>query len=108
MLDFYEVHNRTIVELLPSYHRPGEALEVFTEIETCLHNSLQDKDMYILSLNLFGISNENIDLLREVMEAVATCRRPSSFRGLNIIVHQTSIRVCSQYLKFDPTFIILL
>ena len=75
-LDFYEDNNRNILQLLPSYHRPGEALAVFTEIETCFNSSLHTRT---LSLNLFGISKENIGLLREAMEAVATCKQPRSF-----------------------------
>ena len=77
ILDFYEDNNRIILQLLPSHHRPGEALAVFTEIEACFNSFLQNT--YTLSLNLFGISKENIGLLREAMEAVATCKQPRSF-----------------------------
>jgi hypothetical protein len=104
MLDFYEDHYRTILELLPSYHRPGEALEVFREIETCLNSS----HPYILQLDLFEISEKNINLIREAMEAVAT-HRSKSFDHLNIIVNQTSIQVSHQHLKEGyPPFTIFL
>ena len=104
MIDFYEDNYRSILELLPSYHRPGEALEVFRIIETCLNSS----HPYILQLDLFEISEKNIDLIREAMEAAATCQ-PKSFDNLNIIVHQTSIQVSHQHLKKGYlTFIIIL
>lgn len=94
MLDCYEDNYRIILELLPSYHRPGEALKVFRDIETCLNSS----HPYILQLDLSEISEKNIDLIREAMAAVATCQ-PKRFDHLNIIVHQASIQVSYQHLK---------
>ena len=97
MLDFYGAAH-TILELLPFYHRPGEALQVFSEIEKCF-DSL-NKYTYTLKLNLFGISEKNINLFREVIEAVAI-HSPKSFHELNIVVHQTSIQVRLQYEMSD-------
>ena len=105
MLDLYE---GKVVEYLPSYHRPGEALEVFKEINTCfgLNYVTSPNYTFILRLDLFGISNKNIDLFSEVMEAVATCLS-KKLKVLNIIVHQTSLQVSYQHLKRYLAFIIL-
>lgn len=104
MLDFYNDYRSIILELVPSYHLPGEALEAFREIEPYLNSS----NRYTLQLDLFAISENNIHLFREVMEAAGTFRL-DGFEHLNIIVRprQVSIQVSHQRLKYYCCIILL-
>lgn len=91
ILDGQELHrddDRITLELAPSYHQPGEALEVFGEIEPYLNSS----NRYSLKLDLFLISEKNINLLREVMK-VAGIYLPDHFKHVGIVVRQLSIQV---------------
>ena len=58
MLDFDANPPHTTLELLPSYHQPGEAPEVSREIETCFNS--RNHYMYSLKLDLFGISEKTL------------------------------------------------
>ena len=89
MLDLYK---GKVIKCLSSYHRPGEAVEVFREINTCfgLNYVTSPNYSFIFRLDLFELSEKNIDLFREVMEAVATCSS-TKLKVRNIIVHQIPI-----------------
>ena len=86
------------IHLLPSFYRPGEALQVCRETAVSLNkwrNGFDGK----LSLSLIGISKENISLLGEVIGAMATCRDyyPSKmYSCLNVILHDKYIQVSCQ------------
>ena len=61
------------ITLLPLSHRPGKALQECRNILTLI--SKYHKRQYVrhLSFKLLGATEENISLLEEVMEAMATC-----------------------------------
>ena len=101
MLDFSNDYRSIILELVPSYHLPGEALEAFGEIEPYLNSS----NRYTLQLDLFAISENNIHLFREVMEAAGTFRL-DGFEHLNIIVRPRQV-VSHQRLKYYCCIILL-
>lgn len=91
------------LNMFPSSHRPGEALEVCREVGKWLLANValieyNTMDAY-LSLSLFGISEENITLLTEVMEVMARkVQADFPFRScpcLRIVIHDTTIQVSS-------------
>ena len=73
------------INTFPSFHGPGEALRVCREVALSLsdwsNGFLRGKGKYHLSVNLLGISEENISLLGEMMEAMATCLQDNCPRG---------------------------
>ena len=82
-------------------HHPGKALRACREVATFLTNwhGFFGNDRYHLSVDLFGISEENISLLSELMEAMVTCLQDYCPRGsahFSVIIHEESIQVSSQ------------
>ena len=91
------------IHMLPSFHHPGEALQVCRETAASLNkwrNGLHGNFGYELSLSLIGISEENINLLGEVIGAMAACRSdyyPSGmYPCLNIVLHDKYMQVSCQ------------
>ena len=85
--------------MFPAFHYPGEARRLCGEVASSLkdwsHFSRR-KDKYHLSVDLFGTSEENISLLSELMEAMATCLQdyyPRNRTELSVIIHEKSIQV---------------
>ena len=67
------------------------------------------KDRYHLSVDLSGTSEENISLLNELMEAMATCLQDYCPRGsahFSLIIHEDSIQVKSRPFQCVIAFII--
>jgi len=90
--------------VFPAFHLPGEALSVFREIS--VHPKTHDhyyENGYDLSLSLLGISEHNISLFCEAMEAMAICARhrlhpeltSRSYTNLRILVQETTLQVGS-------------
>ena len=97
--------------MFPSFHHPCEALQACREVATSLTNwhGFFGKDRYHLSVSLFGISEENISLLSELMEAMATCLQgycPRDSAEFGVIIHKESIQVSSRLSCCEITFII--
>ena len=98
----------------PAFHRPGEALRACGDVASSLVNNwsrfFRGKDGYHLSVSLLETSEDNISLLSELMDAMATylqgyCPRAST--EFSVIVHEKSIQVLSSRLsRGDLTFII--
>ena len=87
------------LNMFPSSHRPGEAVEVCREIgKWLLANVEYTMDAY-LSFSLFGISEEDITLLTELVEATARKVQTDytflSCSCLRIVIHDTTIQVSS-------------
>ena len=99
ILDFFTLSKITI---LPVFHRSVDAPQVFQQISVHpkIHN-LGYEDGYDVSLSLFGISEDNINLFCEALEAMEMCARRrlypkltlESHNNLKIIVHETTIQV---------------
>lgn len=98
----FGIYGTRPITTFPAFHRPGEALQVLREISVHLESqSLYYEDGYDLSFSLLGISEDNISLLCEAMEAMAICTRRNLYPGLtrrssinlSIIVHGTTIEV---------------
>ncbi|KAF8344429.1 hypothetical protein F5887DRAFT_971140 [Amanita rubescens] len=96
----FGIYGTRPITMFPAFHRPGEALQVLREISIHLESqSLYYEDGYDLSFSLLGISEDNISLFCEAMEAMAICTRrhlyPALTRrssiNLSIIVHKTTI-----------------
>ncbi|KAF8341155.1 hypothetical protein F5887DRAFT_386130 [Amanita rubescens] len=84
------------LEIFPASHRPGQVLQECGGVARSLrefptyHYYLGDRCH--LTFNLFGITGENIDLLAEVMEGIATCFRDMDFMAVEIITDDMTIR----------------
>lgn len=98
----FGIYSTRPITLFPAFHRPGEALPILREISVHLESqSLYYEDGYYLSFSLLGISEDNISLFCEAMEAMAICTRHHLYPGLtrrssinlSIIVHGTTIEV---------------
>ncbi|KAF8341144.1 hypothetical protein F5887DRAFT_976925 [Amanita rubescens] len=100
ILDFFALNNTCEITIFPVFHRSVDAPQVFQQIS--VHPNIHDLyrgDGYNVSLSLFGISEDNIHLFCEVLEAMETCARRrlypkltwESYKILNIIVHETTI-----------------
>ena len=95
--------------MLPSFYRPGEALQVCRETAASLNKWRNGFD-FRLTLSLIGISEENMSLLGEVIGAMAACRdyypwgEMQSY--LNIVLHDKYIQVNSQASQYVLAFII--
>ncbi|KAF8693974.1 hypothetical protein AX14_002226 [Amanita brunnescens Koide BX004] len=96
----FGIYSTRPITLFPAFHRPGEALPILREISVHLESqSLYYEDGYYLSFSLLGISEDNISLFCEAMEAMAICTRHHLYPGLtrrssinlSIIVHGTTI-----------------
>jgi hypothetical protein len=93
------------ITMFPAFHLPGEALSVFREILVHPKNhDLYYENGYDISLSFLGISEHNISLFCEAMEAMAICPRHHlhpgrlsyrSYTNLRIIVHETTLQVSS-------------
>ena len=86
-----------MVDIWPSFHRPGEALQLCREIVLSLSKSPMHcyVQRMILSFCLLGISEENIDLLSEAMDAAAACLKnyDTHCEYMRIIVYGTEVQV---------------
>jgi hypothetical protein len=95
--------------MLPLSHHPGEALQECRKILTLL--SKYHKVHYVrhVSFKLLGITEENISLLEEVMEAMVTCLQNygKCCEYVNISMSDTTIQVSFPLSRCLPTFIIL-
>ena len=84
--------------MFPSFHHPGEALRGCREVARSLSNwsyGFFGKDKYHLSVSLLGISEENIGLLCEMIEAMVTCLQDYCPRGstiFRVVIHEKSIQ----------------
>ena len=85
------------LELFPSSHHPGEVLQECREFARSLKEFPQD--YYLLqakcrlALNLFGLAMENLNLLAEVMEGIATYFPVPIFMGVDIIMDDATMQV---------------
>ncbi|KAF8341153.1 hypothetical protein F5887DRAFT_976970 [Amanita rubescens] len=96
-----------MVNIFPAYHRPGEVVREFQEIVRSL---FEFPKRYLrrrgcnITFDLFGIKKENINLLGDVMEGIATCIRsfsPSwSTTFLEFTIDDTMIKVHSRLSSF--------
>jgi hypothetical protein len=93
------------ISMLPSFHRPGDALRVCRETAASLNkwrNGFPSHG-YELSLSLIGISEENISLLGEVIGAMAACM--DYLTGMtNIVLHDKYIQVSRQESQYVLAF----
>ena len=83
--------------MFPAFLHSGEALPACREVATSLTNwhGLFGQYGYQLSVSLFGTSEENISLLSELMEAMATCLQdyyPRNRTEFSVIIHEKSIQ----------------
>jgi hypothetical protein len=112
VLDFITMSGTREITIFPVFHRSVDASQVFQQIS--IHPKIHDfyyKGGYDVSLSLFGISEDNINLFCEVLEAMEICSRRNlypkltraSFKVLKIIVHETTIQVSLMFVvsKFD-------
>lgn len=89
-----------VINMLPFLHRPGEALQTCIEAEKLTEwpDDFREASGHS-SLSLVGISEENISLLEESMEAMAECVQRGhpylSNPRLRIHVQHTKIQVSS-------------
>lgn len=89
------------ITLIPSFYRPGKVLQSCQEILKSQRQWPTDSLKYWtrycdLSLCLLGISNENIDLLSEMMEAILTCVEDDSLcasHSITFTMHENFIQV---------------
>jgi hypothetical protein len=95
-----------LIYMLPSFHRPGEALQACREIAASLNKWRKSFHGYELSLSLIGISEENICLLGEVIGAMAACKDYYT-GGMNVVLHDGYIQVSCQASRYALTLIIL-
>ena len=102
------------IHMLPSFHRPGEALQACRETAASLNkwcNGFDRNSGYQLSLSLIGISEENVSLLGEMIEAMAACRRDYYPNGmyscLYIVLHDKYIQVSCWASRHVLAFMIL-
>ncbi|KAF8341154.1 hypothetical protein F5887DRAFT_976978 [Amanita rubescens] len=100
-LDFVTMSGTREITIFPVFHRSVDASQVLQQIS--IHPKIHDfyyEGGYDVSLSLFGISENNIDLFCEVLEAMEICSRRhlypkltrASFKVLKIIVHETTIQ----------------
>ena len=117
MLSHLPYYGPRQIHMLPSFHRPEEALQVCQEIAASLNkwrNGFDGNIGYQLSLSLIGISEKDISLLDEVIRAMAACRRDyyprdsEMYPCMNIILHEKYIQVSVRHLsQYVLAFIIL-
>ncbi|KAK2464596.1 hypothetical protein APHAL10511_003385 [Amanita phalloides] len=83
------------VTMLPAFYQSGQVAKACGEIASSLGNEdpghLYEENKSRLSISLIGISAENIGLVSETMEAMAT-RFPNSSQVLKVSVVDTSIQ----------------
>ena len=95
-----------LIYMLPSFHRPEEALKACREITASLNKWRNSFHRHELSLSLIGISEENISLLGEVIGAMAACKDCHT-SGMNVVLHDGYIQVSCQASLYALTLIIL-
>ena len=95
-----------LIYMLPSFHRPGEALQACREIAASLNEWRKSFHGYELSLSLIGISEEDIGLLGEVIGAMAACSDYYT-GGMNVVLHDRYIQVSCHASRYVLTLIIL-
>ena len=96
-----------MVNIFPASHRPGEVVRECQEIARSL---IEFPKLYFrrhgcnITFDLFGIKKENINLLGDVMEGIATCIQsysPSpSITFLEFMIDDTMIKVRSGLSSF--------
>ena len=100
------------ITMFPAFHQPGDALRVCREVASSLNDwshFFRGEDRFRLSVSLLGTSQENISLLSELMEALASCLQyygPRASTHFSVIIHENSIQVSSQPSQGVRTFII--
>ena len=94
-----------LIYMLPSFYRPGEALQVCRETTASLQKWHNGFHGYEQSLSLIGISKENISLLGEVIGAMSACRDYYT-RQMTIVLHDKYIQVSYQACQYILMFII--
>ena len=85
-----------VVEIFPASHRPGEVVLECREIARYLiefPKGYFKRHHVSISFDLFGITNENINLLIEVMEGMANCTQSYS----------SSLHITSLAFRIDDT-----
>jgi hypothetical protein len=88
--------------MFPAFHNPAKGYQEYQNIATSPKglNSFY-REIYVLSFCLLGISEENINLLGEMMQAMAICMRiryhSMYLPTLRIIIHDTSIHASSHH-----------
>ena len=87
-----------LIYMLPSFHRPEEALKACREITASLNKWRNSFHRHELSLSLIGISEENISLLGEVIGAMAACNYYTG--GMNVVLHDGYIQVSCQASRY--------
>ncbi len=101
LLDFLTLTGSCDIIIFPVFHGSVDAPQVFQQIS--VHHDFYYEYGYDVSLSLFGISEDNINLFCEALEAMAMCARRhlypkltrGSYTNLRIIVHETTIQVSS-------------
>jgi hypothetical protein len=89
------------INMMPSFHRPGEALQACRDTASSLSKWSNHffGDDYELSLSLLGISEEKTNLVWESMVAMAACLQACCSDQVctyfRIMVHGKSIQVSS-------------
>ncbi|KAF8341139.1 hypothetical protein F5887DRAFT_976902, partial [Amanita rubescens] len=96
-----------LIIFFPAFYRPGEALQVCREAVTSLSkfpNHFHARCDYTLSLDLLGISEENISLAIEMVESMGVCLEddslPLTCSILKIIIHENFIQEPWRYPEF--------
>ncbi|KAF8686922.1 hypothetical protein AX14_003756 [Amanita brunnescens Koide BX004] len=95
-----------LIYMLPSFHRPGEALQACQEIAASLNKWRKSFHRSELSLSLIGISEENISLFGEVIRAVVACKDYYT-GGMNIVLHDGYIQKPWRFPEFVKALALL-
>ncbi len=92
------------LEIFPASYRPCQVLRECGEVARSLREFPKHYyhlgDRCHLTFNLFGITEENINLLAEVMEGIATSFRDMDFMAVEISIDDITIRVRSHLRSF--------
>jgi hypothetical protein len=88
------------LEIFPASHRPGQVLQECREIGSSLREfpkayCYQPERECHLTFNLFGIREENMYLLAEVMEGIVVSFPDTPFTGVEISIDDIAIRARS-------------
>jgi len=96
------------ITFLPSFYRPGEALQVCREAVASISKfpNYFYRKCDSLSVDLLGISEENISLAIEMVGAIGVCLQDEPCPILTIIIHENFVQVSSQLFQYILTFIL--
>ena len=109
-----DVYVGPTITMFPAFQHPGGALQACRDVASSLSNwshVFRGKDKYHLSVSLLGTLEEDISLLSELVEAMATCLQdycPRADTYFSVIIHEKSIQVSSQLSRCVLTLIIAL